>query len=144
MRVVVGPVSVQSARAWINYATQVVRDLDAIAPGECFSTPEVRSIFDGYLAEWAAETETKGDFLWEADVPSEQLEYHVHAWHQLATVLERRVEMTGVRESPVEGREFSAAVLRGVLVALESEGPASASFAQYLGAFWPGQHLSFR
>lgn len=144
MRVVVGPVSAHSAREWISYATRVVDELDDLAPGACFATPEVREVFDGYLTAWRREARSAGDFCWERDIPAEQVEYHVHALHQVATVLTERAEASGVHNAPDEGQEFYAALLRGVLNALEAEGPASASFARHLGEFWPGDHLSLR
>jgi len=143
MRVVIGPVSADSAAAWIGFAREVVADLDALAPGECFSTPEVRGIFDRYLGEWAAAVaRSDGKFVWESDIPAEQVEYHVHAFHQAAAMLARHEEQTGERQSPAEGDEFYLALLTSVLGALEAEGPSSAAFAQHLGQFWPGRDLS--
>lgn len=144
MRVVVGPVSNRSAREWLAHARQVVDELDALAPGECFSTPEVRSAFDAYLREWSDEASTGDRFLWERDLPAEQVEYHLHAFHQLASMLAEQAERFGRPQAPPESREFYTAVLRGTLSALEAENPASAAFAQHLGQFWPGQELSIR
>ncbi len=142
MRVVIGPVSRQSAQAWIAYARRIVDVLDTLAPGECFSTPEVRAVFDSYLADWEAAADQQDVFLWERDLPAEQVEYHVHAFHQVATMLAQRdgdaVDAPGLDG----GEEFYSAVLRGALTALEAESPASSAFAQHLGEFWPGQALS--
>ena len=74
MRVVVGPVSANSAAAWIGHARGILDDLDALAPGECFSTPEVREIFDGYLSEWEAIVREDEKFVWEREIPTEQVE----------------------------------------------------------------------
>lgn len=128
--------------AWIGFAREVVADLDGLAPGACFSTPEVRGIFDTYLAEWDAAAHTGEKFLWERDVPAEQVEYHVHAFHQAASMLATYEEETGERQSPQEGDEFYLALLHGVLTALDAEGPSSAAFAKHLGEFWPGRDLS--
>ena len=142
MRVVIGPVSSESAELWLGYARQVVDQLESVSPGACFANAEVRSIFDGYLADWEAEAATDGPFLWARDVPGEQLEFHMHAFHQLATALdERAAERVRLPEG---GREFYAALLRGALGALEAENPASAAFARHLGEFWPGQELVIR
>ena len=142
MRVVIGPVSTQSAQTWITYAKRIVDVLDALAPGECFATPEVRSVFERYLAEWEAAAGRRDVFLWERDLPAEEVEYHVHAFHQVATMLARREEAAGEPQAPVGGEEFYAAILRGALTALDAEGPASSAFAQHLGEFWPGQELA--
>ena len=144
MRVVIGPVSALSAKEWLVYAREVVDELASLAPGEQFSSPEVQGIFDGYLSEWEHAAATGDPFLWSCDVPPEQIEYHVHVFHQVATVLAEREATSGTRQSPEGGREFYAAVLRGALGALEAEGPASAAFAQYLGEFWPGDRLPIR
>lgn len=144
MRVVIGPVSARSAALWLGYARQVVDDLEAVSPGASFTTPEVRSIFDGYLSAWEAEAATDGPFLWSHEIPAEQMEYHLHAFHQLATVLSQQAEVRGSVLLPDGGREFYAAVLRGCLAALESESPTSAAFARHLSEFWPGQALALR
>ena len=128
--------------AWIGFAREVVADLDVLAPGECFSTAEVRAIFESYLEQWTAAARRDEKFVWEEDIPAEQVEYHVHAFHQAAAMLARHEEQTGERQSPAEGDEFYLALLTGVLTALEAEGPSSAAFAQYLGQFWPGRDLS--
>lgn len=146
MRVVVGPVSRTSAQAWLGYARSVVDDLSNIAPGECFATPEVRQIFGHYLQVWdqaAAASET-GKFVWDADIPTEQVEYHMHAFHQVAAMLRERQEQLGAAQAPEEGDEFYLALLHGVLSALEAESAASAEFAQHLGRFWPGQEMAIR
>jgi hypothetical protein len=144
MRVVIGPVSTDSAELWLTYARGVLDELDDIAPGECFATPEVREIFEQYVSSWEAEAATDGAFLWSCDVPAEEAEFHVHAFHQLATMLNQRAEDHGTPLSPEGGQEFYAALLRGVLSALEAESQASAEFAQHLGQFWPGQALVIR
>lgn len=142
MRVVVGPVSAQSAVAWLVYARRVVDELELLAPGECFTTPEVKAIFDGYLDEWDEVAARGGDFCWETDIVPERVEHHVHAFHQVATMLARRAEETGQPQSPPDSDEFYTALLAGVLSALRSESQASAEFAQYLAQFWPGHEVN--
>ena len=144
MRVVIGPVPAESAKLWLAYARQVVDDLSDIAPGASCATPEVRDIFEGYLSAWEDAASRGSTFLWSSDVPAEQVEYHVHAFHQLATILDQRALDLEARQAPEAGEEFYAAVLRGALSALEAEGPASAAFAQHLEQFWPGQELVIR
>lgn len=143
MRVVVGPVSSRSAREWLAHARHVVDQLEVVAPGECFTAPEVRSAFDGYLREWSSAAVSGEPFLWERDLPAEEVEYHLHAFHQLAAKLQQDGRR-GLPEGPPEGREFYAAVLRGALSALEAENPSSAAFARHLGEFWPREEISIR
>ena len=144
MRVVIGPVSAASAELWLGFARNVVDDLEGIAAGASFANAEVRSIFDGYVSTWEAAAASEGTFLWSGEVAAEQLEYHLHLFHQLATLMAEQAERRGTRLLPDGSREFYAAVLRGILTALESEGPASAAFARHLAEFWPGQALALR
>jgi hypothetical protein len=144
MRVVIGPVSAESAALWLGYARTVVDDLEAVAPGASFANADVQAIFDTYLSEWEAAARREGPFLWSCELPAEQMEYHLHVFHQLATLLAEQAERRGTVLLPDGGREFYAAVLRGALAALESEGPASAAFARHLGEFWPGPALALR
>ncbi len=143
MRVVIGPVSRESASAWLGYARRIVDALGALAPDECFSTPEVCAAFDRFLTEWETVAASRDDcFLWEQELTVEDVEYHVHAFHQVASMLSRRSELGRQRKAPAEGEEFYAAVVRGALTALDAESPASSAFAEHLGEFWPGQELA--
>lgn len=137
MRVVIGPVSAASALAWLDYADGVLDELGAMAPGECFTTPEVIEVFRGYVASWRAAADAP-ELLWERDIPAEQVEYDMHAFQRVAEVLAERAERDGTA-APEEGEDFYLALLQGVLAALEAESPASAAFAQHLGEFWPGR-----
>ena len=137
MRVVIGPVSVASATAWLDYADGVIDELSAMAPAECFTTPEVLAVFRGYVTSWRAEA-VGTSMVWERDIPAEQVEYHVHAFQRVAEVLAARAEQQG-SAAPPEGEDFYLALLSGVLSALEAEGPSSAAFAKHLSEFWPGR-----
>lgn len=137
---VVGPVSTQSARAWLDRARGIVDDLDATAPDECFTTPEVLAAFDHYLTEWEGVARTAGEtFVWEQELSAEQVEYHVHAFQKVAELFAQRQATGAAPPAPKAAAEFRLALLHGVLAALSAEGPASAEFAQHLGQFWPGQ-----
>lgn len=144
MRVVVGPVSRSSAKAWLGYARRVVDELGELAPDATFSSPEVVATFTDYLDQWDVAAATSGEFVWESEIPAEHVEFHMHAFHQVATVLREREERVGARQAPEEAQEFYLALLQGVLTALEAESQASAEFAQHLGRFWPGQEMVIR
>lgn len=135
---VIGPVSVASANAWLDYADQVIGDLAAMAPGECFTRPEVLDVFRAYVSSWRS-VAVGSDFLWEREIPPEQVEYDMHAFQRVVELLARRAEEQGVA-APPESEEFYSALLRGVLRALEAEGPSSAAFAEHLSEFWPGRN----
>lgn len=137
MRVVIGPVSVASATAWLDYADEVIDELAAMAPGECFTTSEVLEVFRGYLTSWRAAA-VGTDLVWERDIAPEQVEYDMHAFQRVVDVLSQRAAEGG-RAAPPEGEDFYLALLNGVLSALQAEGPASASFAKHLSEFWPGR-----
>ena len=133
-----GPVAASSARAWLAYAREVVADLEFLAPDECYATPEVLAVFDGYLTEW--ERAARGTELhWSRDIPAEQVEYHMHAFQKVAGMLDERSQRSGVSHAPEEGEDFYLALLQGVLQALEAEDESSAAFAQHLARFWPGR-----
>lgn len=132
----IGPVSASSALAWLGYADEVLDELDTMAPGECFASPDVIRVFRGYVDSWRSAA-TGAELLWEQDIPTEQVEYDVHAFQRVAQVLDERAEQRGAA-APPEGEDFYLAVLQGVLAALEAEGPSSAAFANHLAEFWPG------
>jgi hypothetical protein len=137
MRVVIGPVSVASATAWLDHADRVLDELDSMAPGECFTSAEVLEVFRAYLTSWRAAA-VGTDLLWERDIPPEQVEYDMHAFQRVAELLARRAEEQGMA-APPEGEDFYLALLHGVLAALEAEGPSSAAYARHLSEFWPGR-----
>lgn len=137
MRVVIGPVGVASAVAWLDYADGVLDELSAMAPGECFTTPDVIAVFRAYVASWR-EAAVGTTMIWEREIPAEQVEYDVHAFQRVAEVLEERAAAQGAA-APPEGEDFYLALLQGVLAALEAEGPSSAAFAKHLSEFWPGR-----
>jgi hypothetical protein len=138
MRVVIGPVSAASANAWLDYADDVLDELGAMAPGECFATPEMIETFRGYVTSWREAAAQGAEVVWEREIPPEHVEYHMHAFQRVAEVLAERAEREGVAAPPA-GEDFYLAVLQGVLSALEAEGPASAAFADHLSEFWPGR-----
>jgi hypothetical protein len=135
--VVIGPVSAASANAWLDYADGVLDELGAMAPGECFASPQVITVFRAYVTSWRMAA-TGPELLWERDIPAEQVEYDVHAFQRVAEVLTARAEERG-KAAPPEGEDFYVALLQGVLGALEAEGPSSAAFAKHLSEFWPGR-----
>jgi hypothetical protein len=137
MRVVIGPVDARSARAWLRYADQVLDELGTMAPGECFTTPETVALLRGYVDSWKRTTGSGPEFWWEQEIPTEQVEYSMHAFQRVVDVLARRAEVHG-RAAPPEGDDFYLALLHGVLAALQGESASSAAFAKHLAEFWPG------
>lgn len=139
MRVIVGPVDAGSAAVWLDYAREVLDELESMAPGECFTSPDVMATFRHYVSSWSdAVGSRRGEFLWEQEIPTEQVEYNMHAFQRVAGVLAERAERHGA-QAPPEGEDFYLALLQGVLSALEAESGSSAAFAKHLGEFWPGR-----
>jgi hypothetical protein len=136
MRVVIGPVDARSARAWLGYADRVLDELGGLAPDDCASAPETIAHLRGFVEAWQREADGE-KFLWEAELPAEQVEFSMHAFQRVTEVLVRRAEVHG-RSAPPEGDDFYLAVLQGVLCGLQAESDASASYAAHLREFWPG------
>ena len=65
--------------------------LGAMAPGECFATPEVIEVFRAYVTSWRASA-VGPELLWERDIPAEQVEYDMHAFQRVAEVLALRYD----------------------------------------------------
>ena len=124
---------------WLDYAQEVLDELESMAPGECFTSPDVMATFRHYVSSWRDSVGSDRDwFLWEQDIPTEQVEYNMHAFQRVAGVLAERAERDGV-QAPPESEDFYLALLQGVLSALEGESGSSAAFAKHLGEFWPGR-----
>lgn len=138
VRVVVGPVDIASASAWLSYAREVVDDLAFAESDECYAGPEVLAVFRHYIESWEAEAAQGEKFLWEQEIPVEVLEYHVHAFKKVVEVLAAREARSGISHAPEESDVFYKALIQGIVVALAAEGPASAEFAVQLEETWPG------
>lgn len=136
MRVVIGPVDARSARAWLGYAHRVLDQIHELAPGECFTAPDTVALLREFVDSWSRASASE-DFYWDEDLPPERIEFAMHAFQRLVDVLARRAQVHG-RTSPPEGDAFYVAVLQGAMLALESEGPASAAFAEHLAESWAG------
>jgi hypothetical protein len=131
MQVQIGPLPIDSARAWLAYAKDVVGAMIRQLP------IQVAASFSAYLEEWG-EAAAEGDvFLWEGKAEPEEVEYLLHAWFNLAKTVEEQRERTGEPVPPPEGEVFYNALVTGLLNALRSESRATAEFAEHLAPFWP-------
>ena len=108
VQVDIGPIPASSAKAWIDFARSR------------------RNLKRG------------GEFKWTAEVDLEEVEYLVHAFYRVASRAADAAEQRGSRLMPPEGQAFYAALVLGVLDALESAGTPAAEFAGELRQFWPG------
>jgi hypothetical protein len=140
MRVVVGPVSNQSAKAWLRYAHTVLGEIAHDPPNACFSSPEVVRVFEDYVDQWDGVVRRAGEkpFWWACDVSDEQVKYHVHAFHQVVSYLAALAKDAGYRRSPLEGDEFYTVLVAALIDALGQGTSDLAEFAEHLSEFWPG------
>jgi len=135
MHVQVGPVPIESARAWLGYARGLVAAYSRQLP------IQVAASFSGYLEEWAEAAElpdSNGCFVWEGKAEPEEVEYLLHAWFKLARAVVEQRELTGEPVAPPEGHVFYTTLVTTLLNALRAESRATAEFAEHLAPFWPG------
>jgi hypothetical protein len=135
VRVELGPIPADSARAWIAYAREILAQRRA---HDAETLPDdVRAGFEAYLSEWEAAI-SGPELRWEAEVDPELVEYLVHGFYRVATRLAEESERRGGRVSPAEGDLFYRGLVHALLDAMAAEGSAAAEFAEQLREFWPG------
>lgn len=127
-----GPVSPESATAFVDYADAVLDTGGADLPAD------VVEAFRAYLSEWRLLASQGGDFQWDTDVATDTAEYLVLAFFRLAERLQEVAVIHGPAGPPAAG-EFYRLLVAALLDGLIDEGQASAEFAEHLRSFWPGQ-----
>ena len=136
MHVEVGPFPSASAQAWLKYARGV---LDEVKAGNTGTIPaDVVTASEAYLDQWDRAAAAGPSFRWSGDADPEVVEYLLHAWFNLASILDRRAQERGVRTSPPEGEVFYNGLVEALLDALAAEGRAGSAFAEQLRTDWPG------
>jgi hypothetical protein len=139
MRVEIGPVPLESARSWIDYATTVIDELRAeprtVAP------PDVLEAFSAYLDDWrtAADNDAARHaevFRWTGDASPDKVEYLVFALYRLGVRLTTEEERGLRAPRPPQAARFHGVLVRSVLGALEREGGAEAHFVAQLREVW--------
>ena len=133
MQVSVGPLPSSSALAWIGYAREVIT-----GPADQALEPDLLVAFEHYLGEWQAAADHDACFVWTADVPSELVEYQMHAFYRIVSRLSAEAERRGTALLPPDGELFYLSLVEAVIDALTLEGTAAAEFADQLRNFWPG------
>ena len=103
MRVEIGPVSRESAAAWLDYADRVVASLRGIEADK--APPEVLDAFESVLAEWREAMEEPGEFHWVSERPSEEVGFMLNALYEAGLAVEAAHEM--VRVSVAAGGTLS-------------------------------------
>jgi len=138
MRVEVGPVSLASADAWLNYASGVIAELRHTPRAV---TTDALDGFSKYVDDWRATAEmaaARGDsvFRWSGDAMPETVEYLVFALYRLGLRLTEEEDAGDRPPRPPEAAKFHTVLVRSTLAALEAEGEAEAHFVRQLREVW--------
>ena len=133
MRVEIGPVPSDSARAWIGYARETVELLRA-DPGEV--PPRALDRFVGYLDEWEVPATQSDTFRWTSELSVEMLEYLTNWLYRIGVRVQAEADAGSGRLRPTTADKFHVVLVRSMLDALEREGPGPAQFAEQLRAQW--------
>jgi len=134
VNIVVGPVSHESAVAWLDYAAEVLehfRGLDEPPLPE-----SVLDEFEELVGEWRDIARKPGPFHWEIEESAERAEFLINALFQAGEAVEKEEANGEMRLRPAEADEFHIRTIDGVLAALVSEGPPYSQFAEEMRDMW--------
>lgn len=134
MRVDIGPVSSGSARAWVDYATEMLALLRSL-PGEPLPTHALDG-FASLLDEWRPIAAHDEPFRWSSDEPPERVRYLVNALYIAGTTIEREALEGRARYRPAAADEFHVQVVHESLDALEHESRTDAQFVDQMRSVW--------
>jgi hypothetical protein len=130
----IGPVSRQSAVAWLDYATVAVGELRSS------ETPRVpdRAIdkFEELVAQWRGAAEHEGPFHWSADLPPEKVEFLMNALYSAGLEIERGAAQGRMTLRPAAADEFHVVMVQQVLDTLALQGGSNAEFVESLRNDW--------
>lgn len=131
----IGPVSRESAVAWLDYATIAVGELRAS------DTPRVpdRAIdkFEQLVAQWRAAAATDdGPFHWSEEEPPEKVEFLMNALYSAGLEIERGAAEGRMTLRPSAADEFHVVMVQQVLDTLALQGGSNAEFVESLRNDW--------
>jgi hypothetical protein len=129
-----GPVSTQSARAWISYATDMLTVLRALPDDQLPS--HALDGFASLLNEWRPIADRGKPFRWSSEQPPERVQYLVNALYVAGTMIEQEAASGQARLRPTSADEFHVLLVRGALSALEHESNADAQFVEQMRNVW--------
>ena len=134
MLIEIGPVSRESAVAWLDYATVAVGELRSS------ETPRVpdRAIdkFEELVAQWRGAAEHEGPFHWSADLPPEKVEFLMNALYSAGLEIERGAAQGRMTLRPAAADEFHVVMVQQVLDTLALQGGSNAEFVESLRNDW--------
>lgn len=134
VQIVVGPVSHESAEAWLDYADEVVGHFRSLDDPPLPDT--VLDTFEDLLTEWRRIASSKAPFHWVSEESPERTEFLINALYQAGEAVEKEVANGEQQWRPPEADEFHHRLIDSVLGTLASEGPPYAQFADELRALW--------
>jgi hypothetical protein len=134
VQVEIGPVSSQSARAWIEYATET---LDMLRKTDDPRLPSpVLDAFADLLDAWRPIARKSKPFRWSSREAPERVQFLVYALYVAGLVIEREAAAGRAHLRPMAADEFHFVLVREVLAALARESEADAHFAEELRNVW--------
>ena len=134
MRVELGPVSSESAQAWISYATEMLIVLRGLP--ETQLPAHALDAFGSLLDEWRPIADRGEPFRWSSEEPPERVQYLLHALYVAGTVIEQEAASGRARLRPATADEFHVLLVREALDALEHESVADAQFVEQMRNVW--------
>ena len=134
MRIELGPVSSDSAKAWIGYAIDTLALLRAHPDARL--SPHALDGFASLLEEWQPIAASGRPFRWSSDERPERVQYLVHALYVAGTIIEHEAASGRARLRPAAADEFHVQLVREALDALEHESDADAQFVEQLRNLW--------
>jgi hypothetical protein len=134
VRIELGPVSSDSAKAWISYATDALALLRAHPDAQL--PPHALDAFDALLREWRPIADSGKPFRWSSDEPPERVQYLVNALYVAGTMVEREAASGRARRRPAAADAFHVSLVHEVLDALEHESSADAQFVEQMRNVW--------
>jgi hypothetical protein len=130
----IGPVSAESARAWIAYATETLEVLRQLESKEL-----ERQALDGFaslLGAWRPIAYRDEPFRWSSQEDPDRAKFLLNALYWAGTIVEREAEVGRARLRPAVADEFHLVLIHEVLDALEHESEADAHFVKELRNVW--------
>jgi hypothetical protein len=134
VRVDLGPVSTESAQAWISYATDTLTLLRALPEDQVPS--HALDGFASLLNEWRPIAERGKPFRWSSNEQPERVQYLLNALYVAGTVIEQEAASGRARLRPASADEFHVLLVREALGALEHESSTDAQFVEQMRNVW--------
>jgi hypothetical protein len=134
VRIDLGPVASDSARAWIAYAAEMLEVLRALPePGLPAAALDA---FGSLLDQWRPIAEADEPFRWSGDLEPERVQYLLKALYAAGEAIEREAASGRARLRPPKADAFHFVVVRESFEVLEHESKADAEFVAQMRNVW--------